>query len=133
MIDALLLADGSAVTANGDSAPLDISGAAGRVFLLTLSIHSVIEQESFEVTVFVSGDGTAWDPKPVAALPQKFYVGEYPLLVDLTAVPDARFVRAHWDVNRWGRGTKTPRFGASLRLREVPPDMLGQDPFSKSA
>lgn len=124
MIDAFLLSDGSEITSSADSAPVEISGAATRVFLLTLSVTSVIEQQSIELAVFTSADGTAWDAKPVATLPQKFYLGEYPLLVDLTASPDAKFLRVHWDVNRWGRGTNTPQFGASLRLREVPAEML---------
>jgi hypothetical protein len=83
-----------------------------------------VEQESIELGVFTSGDGSTWEAKPVAALPQKFYVGEYPLLVDLAQNPEARFVRAHWDVSRWGRGPTTPQFEIALRLREVAPALL---------
>ena len=133
MIDALLLPVGTVVSASGDSAPVELTAAASRVFLLTLSIAGVIEQESMEVSLFTSADGTTWDAKPLATLPQKFYVGEYPLLVNLSAWPEAKFVRAHWDVNRWGRGAKMPRFEASLRLREVPAEMLGDSTLGRSA
>jgi hypothetical protein len=133
MIDALLLPERTVVTASGDSAPVDLTAAGSRVFLLTLSITGVIEQESIEVSVFTSADGAAWDAKPVATLPQKFYVGEYSLLIDLSAAPEAKFVRAHWDVNRWGRGAKAPRFEGSLRLREVPAEMLDGGTLGKSA
>ena len=36
----------------------------------------------------------------------------------------ANFIRAHWEVNRWGRGTVTPMFEFHLAIREVPPDIL---------
>jgi hypothetical protein len=124
MLDAYLVPQKTTVTAKGDSQPLDISEAASRVFLLTLSVTSVVEQESIELGIFTSADGTTWDAKPLAMLPQRFYPGEYPMLVDVSSLPDARFLRAHWDVVRWGRGPTTPQFQFSVRLREISPDAL---------
>src|SRR6516165_12671508 len=120
MIDTFLILEKTTITAKGDSEPLDVNGAANRVFLATLSITKIVEQESFELSFFTSADGTAWEAKPVATLPQKFYPGEYPLLVDLSPSDTAKFLRAHWEVNRWGRGPTAPTFEASLRVREVP-------------
>ena len=40
---------------------------------------------------FTSADGETWEAKPVASLPQKFYVGEYPLLVDVSQAAGAKF------------------------------------------
>jgi hypothetical protein len=37
-----------------------------------------------------------------------------------------KFVRAHWEVARWGRGTETPMFEFGLRLKEVPSEILKQ-------
>ena len=79
-----------------------------------------------ELGLFTSADGSAWDTKPVATLPQKFYAGEYPLLVDLSAAEAAKFVRVHWDVNRWGRGSLIPHFGFGVRIREVSPQALSE-------
>ena len=124
MLDAFLVPEKTAVTAKGDSEALDISAASNPVFLVTLSIDEVVEQESIEIGLFTSVDGTTWEAKPAATLPQKFYVGEYPLLVNLTATANAKFVRVHWDVNRWGRGTNTPRFVCGVRIREVTPEAL---------
>jgi hypothetical protein len=124
MLDATLLPAKTVVTAKGDSEPLDVSAAANPVFLLTLSIASIVEQEAIDVSLFTSADGTTWDAKPVASLPQKFYPGEYPLLVDLSAAANAKFVRAHWEVNRWGRGSTTPKFEIGLRLREISKEAL---------
>jgi hypothetical protein len=119
MLDAFLLPASTVVAAKGDSEVLDLSTAHSRVFLLTLAITSIVEQEALDVFLFTSADGSAWDAKPAAALEQKFYVGEYPLLIDLAERPEAKFVRAHWDIYRWGRGATAPRFEIGLRLREV--------------
>ena len=124
MLDAFLLPEKTVVTAKGDSEALDVSAASNPVFLVTLTVNEVVEQESIEITMFTSADGTTWEAKPVATLTQKFYPGDYPLLMDLTAVPNAKFVRAHWDVNRWGRGPTTPRFVCGVRIREVTPEAL---------
>jgi hypothetical protein len=124
MIDAFLIPEKTLVTAKGDSEPLDLSTAASRAFLATLSITKIVEQESFELSFFTSADDTTWETKPVATLPQKFYPGVYPLLVDLSQAATAKFLRAHWEVNRWGRGPTAPSFEVSLRIREIPADML---------
>jgi len=124
MVDAFLLPEKTVVTAKGDSAPLDVSAASSAVFLVTLSITAVVEQESIEITLFTSPDGTTWDAKPTATLPQKFYVGDYPLLLDLSAAAGTKFVRAHWEVGRWGRGPTQAKFEFGLRIREVPREAL---------
>jgi hypothetical protein len=131
MIDASLVPEHTLVTANGDSAPLDITSAVNRNFLLTLTITGVVEQESIEVSVFTSADGAVWDAKPVASLPQKFYVGEYPLLVNLESSASATFIRAHWEVNRWGRGSTAVHFKIGIRFRDVPAEMLKSSISSK--
>jgi len=124
MIDTVLVAEKTVVSAKGDGSVLDLSSAGNRVFLLTLDITNIIEQESFELSIFGSADGSAWDAKPLVSYPQQFYRGEYPMFLDLTAHPDVKFVRAHWDVARWGRGTETPMFEFGLNIREIPPEVF---------
>jgi len=124
MIDTILVAENTVVSAKGDSPAVEVGGASSSVFLLTLEITKIIEQESLEVSIHGSGDATAWSAKPVVTFPQKFYPGQFPLLLDLTTHPDVKFVRAHWEVARWGRGTETPMFEFSLRLKEIPSDVL---------
>jgi hypothetical protein len=124
MIDAVLIPANTVVTAKGDSEALDVSAAANPVFLATLSVTKIVEQESIEVAFFTSADGATWEAKPLASLPQKFYIGEYPLLVDLSQANSAKFLRAHWEVNRWGRGPVAPSFEIALRVREIPADLL---------
>ena len=124
MIDAFLVPDHTVVTAKGDSEALDVSTATHPYFLATLTVTKIVEQESIEVSFFTSADGTTWEAKPVASLPQKFYVGEYPLLVDLSQASGAKFLRAHWEVGRWGRGPVGASFEISLRVREIPVELL---------
>jgi hypothetical protein len=124
MIETFLVAEKTVVSAKGDGPAVDVSGAASRVFLLTLEITKIIEQESLEVSVSGSTDGATWGAKAIATFPQKFYCGQSPLLLDLTAHPDVKFVRAHWEVGRWGRGTETPMFEFGVWLKEIPADVL---------
>jgi hypothetical protein len=119
-----LVPAGSPVTAKGDGQAIEVQSADSRVFLVTLSITKIIEQESLDVSIFGSADGAAWDAKSLAAFPQKFYTGEAPLLLDLTAHPQVKFVRAHWEVARWGRGSETPMFEFGVTMKEVPAEIL---------
>lgn len=126
MIDTSLVAEKTVVSGKGDSASIDLSGANSRVFLVALEITRIIEQESLEISIIGSADGTAWEAKPVVTFPQKFYCGQYPLLLDLSQHTNVRFIRAHWEVARWGRGTEIPMFEFGLKLKEVPSDILNE-------
>jgi len=124
MIDTVLVAEKTVVSAKGDGPTVDVSGATSRVFLVSLEITKIIEQEALDLSVYGSGDGAAWSPKAIAAFPQKFYCEQSPLLLDLTAHPDVKLVRAHWEVARWGRGTETPMFEFGVTMKEVPANVL---------
>ena len=124
MIETFLVPAKTVVKAKGDGPSVDVSGAANRVFLLTLEITSIIEQESLDVSIQGSADGAQWDAKPLTSFPQKFYRTQHPLLLDLTQQGGVQYVRAHWEVGRWGRGTETPVFEFQLTLKEVPAEVL---------
>jgi|ERR1700678_3796685 hypothetical protein len=126
MLEAFLVPEKTVVNAKGDGPALDVGQAEGRVFLLTLAITNIVEQESLDVAIYASADGAAWDAKPVAAFPQKFYREEVPLLLDLSARPEVKFIRAHWEVGRWGRGSEIPMFEFHVTLREVPQEILAE-------
>jgi len=115
-----LVPSNTRVTATGDGERFDISSSATRTFLCTLDITQQIEQESLDVSIWVSADGENWGTKPFLMLPQQFYRGRTRLLLDLTMRPEVRFIRARWEVNRWGRVAPTPMFVFSLTLEEVP-------------
>ena len=126
MMDSYLVPDKTRVTAKGDGEPVDVMGLPSHTVLLTLTITDIIEQESLDVSIYGSADGTTWSEKSIASFPQKFYRGEHPLLLDLSDKKDVRVIRAHWEVSRWGRGTETPMFEFALRAREVPASMLAK-------
>ena len=67
MVEAFLVPENTTVTAKGDGAAVDISAAQSRVFLLTLSITNVIEQESLDLGIFGSSDGATWEAKALGA------------------------------------------------------------------
>src|SRR5438309_5245929 len=94
MVDTFLVPPRTVVDAKGDSAAVEVSGAANRVFLLNLEITNIVEQESLDLSIYSSADGATWGPKPLAIYPQKFYRGPHPLLLDLTAHPEIKFIRA---------------------------------------
>lgn len=120
----VLVPANTVASAKGDGPSVDVSGASNRVFLATLAITKIIEQESLDLSIYGSADGARWGAKSIAAFPQKFYCEESPLLLDLTAHAEVKFVRAHWEMARWGRGTETPMFEFGVTLKEVPADIL---------
>jgi hypothetical protein len=124
MIETLLVPVNTVVNSKGDGPSIDVSGASGGVFLLTLVITDIVEQESLDVSIYGSADGATWGPKPIASFPQKFYRGDHPLLLDLGSQAGTKFVRAHWEVARWGRGSETPMFQFHVTMKEVPTDIL---------
>lgn len=126
MMEAFLVPEKTTINAKGDGPALDVSRAEGRIFLLTLAITDIIEQESLDVSIYGSADGATWDAKPIVAFPQKFYREEVPLLLNLTARPDIKFIRAHWEAARWGRGSEIPMFEFHVTLREVPREILAE-------
>jgi hypothetical protein len=124
MMDIVLVPAKTVASAKGDGPGVDVSGASNRVFLVTLSITKIIEQESLDLSIFGSADGVTWGAKSIAAFRQEFYCGQWPLLLDLREHADVKFVRAHWEVARWGRGTETPMFEFGATMKEVPAEIL---------
>ena len=107
------------VEANGEGQPFDISDSATRTFLCTLDIVEVIEQESLDVAIWGSADGTDWAKKPLLMLPQQFYRGETRMILDVSYKPEIRHLLARWVVNRWGRVAPTPLVVFGMVLEEV--------------
>jgi hypothetical protein len=105
---------------NGDGASFDISASATRTFFCLLTVADQLEQESLDVSIYGSVDGEQWTPKPLLKLPQQFYRGRTKMVLDLSYRPEVKFIRARWELNRWGRGAPLPMFVAGLELSEIP-------------
>lgn len=103
----------------GTGTEIHLGQEPGDSLILTLGITRIIEQESLDISVWGSADGREWDPKPLAAFPQKFYTGTYQILLDLSDRPDVRYLRAKWHVNRWGKGDPKPLFTIYLFIQAM--------------
>jgi hypothetical protein len=115
-----LIPDQTRMEASGDGASFDISASATRTFLCRLTVTEQMEQESLDVSIFGSADGETWPKRPLLKLPQQFYRGTTKMVLDLSYRPEVKFIRARWDLVRWGRGAPAPMFVAGLELTEVP-------------
>jgi hypothetical protein len=102
---------------DGSGAGFALDADRGKSLVVTLGITRTMEQESLEISVWGSGDGSDW--KLLQVFPQKFYCGTYSLVLDLSGRPEVRYLRAAWKMNRWGRGDASPLFGFYLTAEEV--------------
>ena len=110
---------------NADGQSFDISQAASRTFLCELTVTEQIEQESLDVSIWGSAEGQDYGKRPLLKLPQQFYCGTTRMVLDLVFRPEIRLLRAHWEINRWGRVSPLPMFVAGLSLAEIPPMSAG--------
>ena len=113
------LAPETTIREAGASSDLNLGESAGQTVVVTLGITRIIEQESLDISIWGSVDGTEWSAKPLIAFPQKFYCGTYQVMLDLSGHPDVRHLRAKWQVNRWGKGEPKPLFGIYLFAQEL--------------
>ena len=107
----------------GAGSEIDLGGQVGGTLLLTLGITRIIEQQSIDISIWGSADGTDWGAKPVASFPQKFYCGTYRIVLDLKDRPQVRYLRAKWQVNRWGKGDSKPLFTVYLFAQASQPEL----------
>ena len=113
-----LIAPDTLVEENGDGEAVDISASATRTFFCTMLITDQIEQESIDVSIWGSADGENWGTHPILKLPQRFYRGETRAVLELAFRPGVKFIRARWELNRWGRVAPLPMFRVGLHLRK---------------
>jgi hypothetical protein len=102
----------------GQSPDIDLGELQSGALVLTLGLTRIIEQQSIDISIWGSADGADFGAKPLVAFPQKFYCGTYQILLDLADRP-AKFLRAKWHVNRWGKGDPKPLFGVYVFVQVV--------------
>jgi len=115
-----LIPTSSKLQASGDGQPIDVTTSATRTFLCRLTVTEQIEQESLDVSIWGSTDGQDFGKKPLLKIPQQFYCGTTKMVLDVSMRLEVKFLRAKWELNRWGRVTPTPMFVAELDLTEIP-------------
>jgi hypothetical protein len=107
----------------GTGPAVDLGAKHDDTVIVTFGITRIIEQESIDLSIWGSADGADWGAKPLTTFPQKFYCGTYQVLVDLSAHPEVRYLRAKWGVNRWGKGDPKPLFTIYLFAQPMLPQM----------
>jgi len=115
-----LISAAAKLQSNGEGQSVDVSASETRTFFCQLTITEQIEQESLDVSIWGSPDGQQFGKKPLLKIPQQFYCGTTKMVLDISARPEVKFLRATWELNRWGRVAPTPMFVAALDLIEVP-------------
>jgi hypothetical protein len=98
----------------GAGPEISLGNQQGAALILTLGITRIIEQESLDLSIWGSADGSDWGSGPLVSFPQKFYCGTYEMAIDLAQHPDVKYLRAKWELNRWGKGDSKPLFGIYL-------------------
>ena len=116
-----LIPANSKLEANGGGETVEISSSESRTFFCRLTITEQLEQESLDVSIWGSADGQDFGKKPLLKLPQQFYRGTMKMVLDVSLRTEVKFLRAKWELNRWGRVAPTPMFVVTLELEEVPP------------
>jgi len=115
-----LISQGTLLQENGRGEAVDVRSSSTRTFFCVMLIREQIEQESVDVSIWGSAEGENWGKQPLLKLPQQFYRGETRAVLELNLVPEINFIRAGWELNRWGRVAPLPMFVLGLHLTEVP-------------
>ena len=97
----------------GPAVPIDRSS---RPLQLTLGITRILEQETLELSVWGSADGSAWHQ--VATFPPKSYCGTYLLHLSPTPQFNTSYLRVEWRMSRW-RERDVPLFGFYVFAEEA--------------
>jgi hypothetical protein len=116
-----LVEPSTVVETSGAGPVFELGPLAGILVLVILRITEIIEQESLHVSIQGSEDGKTWSAKALFWFPQVFYNGTTPAALDLSQRPEIKYVRAHWEVNRWGRGYPRPHFTMSIEVQPAGP------------
>jgi hypothetical protein len=115
-----LIPPSTRLTANGHGQAFSIDTSQTRTFLCSMDITEQIEQESIDISVWGSADGEDWGKLPLLKMPQRFYKGDTRQVLDLSMKTAIRFLRAQWELTRWGRVAPHPMFVVGFYLIEIP-------------
>src|ERR1700734_1941359 len=100
----------------GGVVPLD--EYCGKLLVVTLGITDVVERTGLTVSIWGSSDQNNWGSQPLLTFRQRQYCGVYSVLLNLATHTEVRYLRVQWNMNRWGRGERTPLFGFEVFLEE---------------
>src|SRR5579863_7665228 len=95
-----------------------LNESCSKLLVVTLAITDVVERTGLTVSVWGSADQVEWGAKPLVTFRQRQYCGVYSVLLNLAMHPEVRYLRVHWNMNRWGRTERVPLFGFEVFVEE---------------
>ncbi len=116
----LLIPAGAPLVEDGEGSIFDLAASETRTFLCTMEITAQVEQESVELSVWGSEDRETWEKRPLLIMPQRFYKGDTSQILDLSLRLEIHYIRARWNVFRWGRVAPQPMFVLGFTAAEIP-------------
>jgi len=103
---------------NGVGPVVALDEFRSKLLVVTLGITDVVERTGLSVSVWGSPDQAQWGEKALLNFRQRQYCGVYSALLNLAMYPDIQYMRVQWNMNRWGRGERSPLFGFEVFLEE---------------
>ena len=111
--------DEDIVEGDGFGPTVDVSRESGKLLVVTLAITRLLQQESLEISVWGSPDGTDWGTRPLTSFPQKFYCGLYSILLNLAAQRQIAYLRLQWKIKILAKaGNIAPLAGFYVQAEE---------------
>jgi len=104
--------------ADGTGPAVDLGLDHANLLVISMGINHVIENERLTLSIWGSVDGNDWGDKPLVSFPPKAYCGIYSTFLNLSANPRVRYLRAQWNMVRWGRSDGSQLFGFYATAQE---------------
>jgi hypothetical protein len=98
---------------------IDLGTLGGKLLVVTLGIHDVVEREGLTISVWGSPSSTDWGSGPLVVFPRKSYCGVYAAILNLAKHPTVRFLRVSWSMSRWAQRDSDLMFGFYVSMREM--------------
>jgi len=103
---------------DGTGPTVDLGVDRADLLVISMGINHITENEQLVLSIWGSPDGESWGDKPLLAFPPKSYCGVYSTFLNLAERPEVRYLRASWNMLRWGRGNRIPLFGFYVHAQE---------------
>ncbi|MBV6430299.1 MAG: hypothetical protein IANPNBLG_00408 [Bryobacteraceae bacterium] len=97
----ILLFPEEMVTESGFGPVVELKESAGAPLRLTISINRMMEQQTLDLSIWVSPDGEDWGSEPILQLPHRYYCGTYHHVLDLSGRSGVRFLRIEYRLRGW--------------------------------
>ena len=103
---------------DGTGPAIDLGPLRGKLLVVTLGLHNLLEQEGLAISSLGSASGSEWGARPLVSFPEKSFCGVYSTFLNLDNYPTIRYLRAEWKMSRWAQRDSSRMFGFYISLEE---------------